>query len=104
MTEAVTDTLPEVAREFRARMALMTPGDRLQMASGMYDLAREIILASLPPDLPEPERDYRLFVRMHGAAFEPLARKAFLERRRPGSFSAIQGCGNYKGDPRRDEK
>ncbi len=82
--DAPSDTSPEAAREHRSRMERMTPGERVQMASGMYDLAREIILSTLPPDLTEPERNYRLFVRMHGAEFEPLARKAFLERRRSG--------------------
>jgi hypothetical protein len=77
----MTDTSVEAAREFRSRMECMTPSERLQMASGMYDLAVEIILSTLPADLPEPERSYRLFVRMHGAEFEPLARKAYLEPR-----------------------
>lgn len=76
----MSDTHPVVAREMAARYGRMSPLERLQIASGMYDTARAIILSTLPNELPENERNYRLFIRMHGEAFEPLARKAFLER------------------------
>ena len=65
----MTDTSADATREMDQRMALLTPRERLEMASGMFDLAREIILATLPADLPEPERRYQLFVRMYGAEF-----------------------------------
>lgn len=45
----------------------MRGDERLLAAALMHAAAREMILASLPPDLPEPERRYRLFVRIYGA-------------------------------------
>lgn len=77
----MNDTHPIVAREMRARYERLTPSERVQIASGMYETARAIILSTLPPGLTPAERSYRLFIRMHGEEYEPLARKAFLEPR-----------------------
>jgi hypothetical protein len=43
--------------------------ERMEMGSSMFDAAREMILASLPHDLTDPERKRALYERTYG---EPL--------------------------------
>lgn len=43
--------------------------ERMEMGSSMFDSAREMILASLPPGLTEPERKRAIYERTYG---EPL--------------------------------
>jgi len=70
----MNDTTPEIEKKFHEMMMARTGAERLIMGSAMFDLARKIVLASLPKDLPEEELKRRLFERIYG---QPL--ETFLE-------------------------
>jgi hypothetical protein len=62
----VDDTAPEV-REMMAAMLMRRSGEeRFIMGALMFDAARELVIASLPPALPPPEFKRRLFERLYG--------------------------------------
>ena len=65
----MTDTPPEIQKIVREMMMARSPLERLQMAAEMFEAAREVILASLPPNLTEAERKELLYQRIYG---EPL--------------------------------
>ncbi len=68
----MTDTPSEIAEMVRARLMALSPAERFVMGSQMFDAARRMVLASLPPDLSNPERKRRLFERIYGEPF-PIA-------------------------------
>ncbi len=51
----MTDTPPEIQKILDERFQALTLTERVIMASQMFDSARQIILASFPPDLSEIE-------------------------------------------------
>ncbi len=53
----------------RERMMKLSAGERVLYAWRLFDLVREVILASFPPDLTPHERRSRLYERIYG---EPL--------------------------------
>ncbi len=65
----MTDTTPEIAEMVRARLMAKTGPERFRIGVEMFEAARRMVLASLPGDLPEPERKRQLFERLYG---EPL--------------------------------
>lgn len=65
----MTDTPPEIAELVRARLMALSGAERFRMGAQMFDAARRMVLASLPPNLTESERKRRLFERLYG---EPL--------------------------------
>jgi hypothetical protein len=70
----MNDTTPEIAERVQEMMMARTGAERLIMGSAMFDLARKIVLASLPKDLSDEELKRRLFERIYG---QPL--ETFLE-------------------------
>ena len=46
----MTDTSPDMEREFRRRIMARAPEERLLMAASMHESARTLALASLPPN------------------------------------------------------
>lgn len=66
----MNDTTPEIAEKVHEMMMARTGAERLIMGSAMFDLARKIILASLPRDLSEEELKRRLFERIYGQPLE----------------------------------
>lgn len=69
----MTDTSPEIAGMVHARLMKLSGAERFRMGSDMFDAARRMVLASLPTDLPEAERKFRLFERLYGESLPPLA-------------------------------
>jgi hypothetical protein len=62
----MNDTAPEV-QEMMASMLMRRSGEeRFIMGALMFDAARELVIASLPQDLPPSELRRRLFERMYG--------------------------------------
>lgn len=60
------DTAPEV-REMMAAMLMRRSGEeRFIMGALMFDAARELVIASLSPNLPVSEFRSRLFERIYG--------------------------------------
>jgi hypothetical protein len=64
----MTDTSPEIAEMVRARLMALSGAERVRIGAQMFDAARRLVLASLPPDLTETERKRRLFHRIYGTA------------------------------------
>lgn len=62
----MTDTTPEAARLVRELCARKTGTERLRMGASMFETARALVLASLPPGLPERELRRRLCARFYG--------------------------------------
>jgi hypothetical protein len=62
----MNDTSDHVARLVAERLAAMTPAERLQIASSMYETARSIIAASLPQSLTREQRRYAIAKRFYG--------------------------------------
>jgi hypothetical protein len=66
----MNDTLPEIEKKVHEMMMARSGAERLIMGALMFDAARQIVLASLPKDLPEEELKRRLFERIYGVPLE----------------------------------
>ena len=62
----MNDTPPEIAALVREKLLARPGTERLVMGVRMFDAAREMVLASLPKDLPEVEVRRQLFQRIYG--------------------------------------
>jgi hypothetical protein len=69
---AMNDTSAEIERKVRELIMARSGEERFIMGALMFDAAREMILASLPTDLPGPELKKRLFERIYGIPWESL--------------------------------
>lgn len=67
----MTDTSPEMAQRYRSMLLARSPSERVVMAAAMFDAARTLVLASLPPHLSVDERRRRLFARLYGEDVPP---------------------------------
>ena len=74
----MNDTSPEIARMVHERLMARSGEERFLMGVRMFDAARQMILASLPADLPEAERRRLLYFRIYG---EPLPDRIGKSRR-----------------------
>jgi hypothetical protein len=66
----MNDTSPEVEQKIFEMIMSRSGEERFMMGVRSFDAAREIILASLPKDLPEDELKRMLFERIYGAPME----------------------------------
>ena len=66
----MNDTTPEIEKKVHQMMMARSGAERLIMGSAMFDLARQIVLASLPKDLSDEELKRRLFERIYGQPLE----------------------------------
>jgi hypothetical protein len=62
----VTDTLPEIERIMRDKLMARSGEERFVMGAQMFDSAREMVKASLPPGLSEMDQRRQLFKRIYG--------------------------------------
>ena len=62
----MNDTTPEVEQLVRRLCAGKTGAERLAMGASMFESARTLVLASLPPGLSEREIRRRLCERFYG--------------------------------------
>jgi hypothetical protein len=69
---AVTDTPPEIAEMVRVRLMARSGAERFRMGVEMFEVARRMVLASLPANLTEAERKRVLFVRLYGRPMPDL--------------------------------
>jgi hypothetical protein len=67
---AVNDTSPEVKLIVREMMLARSGEERFVMGALMFDAARELVIASLPQNLPPQEFKRRLFERIYGFPLE----------------------------------
>ena len=68
----MNDTPTEIARLVRERLMARSGVERLRMGVAMFEAARALVLASLPPGLSEEERKRRLFERFYGMPLPPM--------------------------------
>jgi hypothetical protein len=66
----MTDTEPQVERKFYEMIMSRSGEERFMMGIRSFEVARTIVLASLPKDLPEHELKQKLFERVYGAPVE----------------------------------
>jgi hypothetical protein len=64
----MNDTAPEIAEQVQARLMALSNATRFKMGAHMFDAARQVVIASLPKDLPEAELNHRLYERIYGQA------------------------------------
>jgi hypothetical protein len=62
----MTDTSPEVAALVRQKLMARTAEERFLMGVQMFDAARAMVIASLPPGLAPEELKRQLFQRIYG--------------------------------------
>ena len=62
----MNDTDPEIARLVRRRLLERSGGERILMGSRMFDMAKTMIVASLPPGLTPLEIKEQLCRRLYG--------------------------------------
>jgi hypothetical protein len=62
----MTDTPPEIERIVRDKLMALSGEERFVMGAQMFDSAREMVKASLPPGLSEAEQRRQLFKRFYG--------------------------------------
>jgi hypothetical protein len=62
----ITDTPPEIEKMVRDRLMALSGEERMMMGVRSFEAAREMVLASLPPDLPPLELKRQLFQRIYG--------------------------------------
>jgi hypothetical protein len=62
----MNDTDPQIAGIVRCRLLERSGAERVLMGSRMFDVAKQMILASLPPGLSDIEIKARLCERLYG--------------------------------------
>jgi len=62
----MTDTPPEIERMVRDEIMTRSGEERFVMGAQMFESAREMVKASMPPGLSETERRRELFRRIYG--------------------------------------
>ena len=72
------DTTAEFKRVMDERFARLEPYERVRMCLEMFDTARALVEASLPPDLDPVERRKLVCRRFYGEIADRAYRSAFL--------------------------
>ncbi len=72
----MNDTLPDIEKKLHEMMMARSGAERLIMGALMFDAARDMVLASLPKDLPDDELKCALFERVYGQPLEHFLRDA----------------------------
>ncbi len=62
----MNDTPPHIEKMVREGLLARSNEERFIMGAWVFDAARELILASFPPDLPPDELKRRLYERVYG--------------------------------------
>ncbi len=73
----MSDTSPDIAERVAARHRDMTPEERWQAASSLFETARAIVDSSLPGDLSPVERRLAWARRFYGSELPDAALQAF---------------------------
>jgi len=83
----VNDTDPHVAEIVRQRLMQRSGAERMMMASGMFEAAKAMVLASFPPGLTEIEIKQRLVERFYGDEVDVQGFVAHLRSLQRGSHT-----------------
>ena len=81
----MNDTDPQIAELVRRRLLERSGAERILMGSRMFDVAKAIVLASLPEGLTEIEIKARLCERLYGDEVDVPAFIQHLRSLRPDS-------------------
>lgn len=73
------DTSKDVSNLYSSMLDKLTGQERMQMCSNMFDVARELIIASFPKDLSEKEKRRLLFLRLYGQDFSEEEKEKILQ-------------------------
>ena len=68
----MNDTAPEIEELVRKMMMQRSGEERFLMGARMFDAARDLVIASLPKDLPQDDFKRRLFERIYGMPLESV--------------------------------
>lgn len=68
----MNDTSPEIAEMIRLRYLAMSPVERLVIGARMFESARAMVVASLPPGLSPKETRRRICERFYGDLAEDV--------------------------------
>ncbi len=79
----MNDTPPEIERILFEMIMARSGEERFMMGVRSFDAAREIVLASLPKDLPTDELKRKLFERIYGAPMEKFVATALPSLKPP---------------------
>ncbi|MFC1590896.1 hypothetical protein ACFL43_00060 [Thermodesulfobacteriota bacterium] len=60
------DTHPSAEKVYREKMMQRSSEERFVMGARMFESARRLVLASLPPGMSRAERSFQLFLRLYG--------------------------------------
>ena len=78
----MSDTSPEMEARYRAMVMARPPGgERLRIASDMFDLTRSLLIAGIRaarPEITDAELRQELFRRYYGDEFSPEQREKIL--------------------------
>lgn len=81
----MNDTTPEAAASLAALLRSRSGSDRVRMMSGMFEMARALVIASIKaqnPDLDEADLRARVFARFYANDFAPAELASIIERLR----------------------
>ena len=81
----MNDTTPEVAALVRQKLLERSGAERIMMASGMFEAAKAMVMASFPAGLTEIELKRRLVERIYGAEVDVEGFVEHLKSLRPDS-------------------
>ena len=87
----MNDTDPQIAELVRRRLLERSGAERILMGSRMFDVAKAIMLASLPEGLTEIEIKARLCERLYGNEVDVSAFLQHLKSLQPGLNSEKSG-------------
>ena len=79
----MNDTPREIAELVRQKIMARSGVERLMMGSGMFDLARRIVLSSFPVGLSDIEIKRRLCERYYSKEVDVEGYVEYLQRRQP---------------------
>ena len=82
------DTSPEMEARFREMLMARSGAERLRMGFDMFDTARALVLAGLPPGTSEADRRVHLFLRFYGDEFTAEQRERIIAAIRRAAESA----------------
>lgn len=72
------DTHPIIEKEFDQRLSSLTPEKRMEIGAKMFQVTKEIILASLSNKADEKEIKVELFNRLYGDEFSERERENII--------------------------
>jgi hypothetical protein len=78
----MNDTPPELSRRLNEKYLRLTPDERIEMATSMFECAKEIVISSITNENPEisvAELKRELFRRLYGADYSEREQHRIIE-------------------------